>query len=57
MMDQRMYRMEENMAKLWIGCVAWGLPGGGYFAPEIAKKAGLGRDDNWNLEVINGAIL
>ena len=29
------------MAKLWIGCVAWGLPGGGYFAPEIAKKAGL----------------
>ena len=33
--------MEENMAKLWIGCVAWGLPGGGYFAPEIAKKAGL----------------
>lgn len=29
------------MAELFIGCVAWGLPGGGYFAPEIAKKAGL----------------
>ena len=29
------------MADIKIGCVAWGLPGGGYFAPEIAAKAGL----------------
>lgn len=29
------------MAEILIGCVAWGLPGAGYYAPEIAKKAGL----------------
>lgn len=27
--------------KIKFGCVAWGLPGGGYFAPQIAKEAGL----------------
>lgn len=27
--------------KIKFGCVAWGLPGGGYFAPQIAKGAGL----------------
>lgn len=34
-------RKDETMAEIRIGCVAWGLPGGGYFAPEIAQKAGL----------------
>lgn len=29
------------MADIKIGCVAWGLPGGGYFVPEIAVKARL----------------
>ena len=23
--------------KIKFGCVAWGLPGGGYFGPQIAK--------------------
>ena len=27
--------------KIKFGCVAWGLPGGGYFGPQIAKEAGL----------------
>ena len=27
--------------KVKFGCVAWGLPGGEYFAPQIAKEAGL----------------
>ncbi|MGL5436646.1 MAG: sugar phosphate isomerase/epimerase family protein [Lachnospiraceae bacterium] len=30
--------MENNIK---LGAVAWGLPGGGLFAPEIAKRAGL----------------
>ncbi len=29
------------MKKIKIGCVAWGLPGGGYYAPQIARDAGL----------------
>lgn len=33
--------METINRKIKIGAVAWGLPGGGLFAPEIAKRAGL----------------
>lgn len=34
--------MGKNMEKdIKIGCVAWGLPGAGYFAPYVAHMAGL----------------
>ena len=30
--------------KIKFGCVAWGLPGGGYFGPQICKGSWTG----WN---------
>lgn len=41
--------------KIKFGCVAWGLPGGGYFGPQIAKEADW-MEFNLNLEVMNGVI-
>lgn len=41
--------------KIKFGCVAWGLPGGGYFDHRLQRKLDW-MEFNLNLEVMNGVI-